>query len=172
MTEVPTTPPVNYDYKQALDGAKRELTFAIAELGEAQNRALELEQRIVDLRQTVSVLSKLCGEAEIDVEDSLGLTDAIRAVFVNVGKTDSASAQDIRLRLEGQGFNTRRYGNLLASIHTVIKRLEAKQEIKHAGTKVDRPAYTITDSGIAVAFAKGIGSIINALLNAPAQKKR
>jgi hypothetical protein len=150
-------------YEIALYDAKKELTEAVAELGEAQARAQELEQRIVDLRQTVSVLSRLCGEEDMDVEESLGLTDAIRSAFVSVGKDASLTPQEMRLRLEAQGFNTRRYGNLLASIHTVIKRLEIKQEISCIGTKGDKPAYRVTDNGIAVAAAKGIGKLLVSL---------
>jgi len=164
MSNIPKTPPATQHYLGALAEAKKELAQAVAELGEAQNRALELEQRIVDLRQTVSVLSKLCGEEDMDIEDSLGLTDAIRSAFVSVGPHYSLTAQEVRLRLEAQGFNTRRYGNLLASIHTVIKRLEAKHEIRGTGTKGDKPAYAVTDQGTAIAAAKGIGQFLSALM--------
>src|ERR1700722_4678045 len=111
-------------YEAALKQAGEELAASVVELGDAQARAEELEQRIADLRQTVSVLSKLCGEDNVEIEDSLGLTDAIRYVFAGAGTHKSLTAQDVRLHLEGQGFNARRYGNILASIHTVIKRLE------------------------------------------------
>lgn len=154
----------SHSYVDALQQAKNELASAVAELGEAQNRALELEQRIVDLRQTVSVLSKLCGQEDIDIEESLGLTDAIRSAFAIVGKESSLTVQEVRLRLEAQGFNTRRYGNLLASIHTVVRRLEAKHEIRHIGTKDGKPAYVVTDQGLAVCTMKGIGKIVSAWL--------
>ena len=169
---LPVTPPSNSEhyYRGALQEAKKELVSAVADLGEAQNRALELEQRITDFRQTVSVLSKLCGEDDLDIEDSLGLTDAIRSAFVVVGKDGSLTPQEVRLRLEAQGFNTRRYGNLLASIHTVVKRLEAKQEISCIGTKGDKPAYRVTDHGIGVAAAKGIGKVLMALFMPKSQE--
>jgi len=127
-------------YELALRDAKKELTEAVADLGEVQTRTLDLEQRIADLRQTVSVLSKLCGEEDMDLETSLGLTDAIRLAFESVGD-QNLTVQDIRLRLEAQGFNTRRYGNLLASIHTVFKRLEQKGEIRQTGTIDGKPGY-------------------------------
>jgi hypothetical protein len=49
----------------------------------------------------------------------------------------------VRLLLEARGFQTRRYGNLLASIHVVVGRLVTKNEIMQAGTKggADKPAY-------------------------------
>jgi len=128
-------------YEVALRDAKQELAESVAELGEAQNRAQELEQRIGDLRQTISVLSKLCGQEDVDLENALGLTDAIRLAFSSLG-TNSVTAQEMRLHLEAQGFNTRRYGNLLASIHTVLGRLEKKSEIRQTGTRPDgKPAY-------------------------------
>lgn len=140
-------------YAEALAAARKELAEAIAELGEAQNRVLELEPRIRDLRHSVSVLAKLCGQKDIDVEEALGLTDAIRAAFCSTGKHSSMTAQDVRLRLETLGFDTKRYGNLLASIHTVIKRLEGRKEIRRVANKdsSDKPAYSITDQGVAVA---------------------
>ena len=129
-------------YEVALRDAKQELTEAVAELGEAQTRSQELEQRITDLRQTISVLSKLCGQEDVDLEASLGLTDAIRAAFIALADNEHVTAQDMRLHLEARGFNTRRYGNLLASIHTVINRLEAKGEIRLCGTRADgKPSY-------------------------------
>jgi hypothetical protein len=131
---------MNDEFNIALKRAKQELGEAVEELGEAQARAGELEQRIADLRQSVSVLSKLCGEELQEVEDALGLTDAIRVTFQEASQP--IAAQDVRLHLEARGFNTRRYGNLLASIHTVIGRLEAKKEIKQAGVRSDgKPVY-------------------------------
>jgi|SRR5579863_899529 len=115
-------------YKMSLKQAKQDLADTVAELGEVQQKAQELEQRIVDLRQTVAALSKLCGEEFIEVEDALGLTAAIRLTMEDAAGT-ALTPQDVRLRLESRGFNTRRYGNLLASIHTVLGRLQAKREV-------------------------------------------
>jgi hypothetical protein len=147
-------------YELALYGAKQELAEAVAELGEAQARTQELEQRIGDLRQTVSVLSKLCGQEDVDLESSLGLTDAIRLAFAGLGENQPVTAQEMRLRLESQGFNTRRYGNLLASIHTVLSRLDKKGEIRVVGTRNDgKPAYVITQIGQSAATAASVGKM-------------
>ena len=63
----------------------------------------------------------------------------------------------MRLRLEAQGFNTRRYGNLLASIHTVFGRLEKKGEITEVGTTAEgKSRYAQTKHGANVALATGI----------------
>jgi len=114
-------------YKESLKQARKDLAETVGELGEVQQKASDLDQRIQDLRQTVAVLSKLCGEEFVEIEDALGLTASIRLVLQEAPNT-FMTQQDVRLRLEGRGFNTRRYGNLLASIHTVLGRLQAKKE--------------------------------------------
>lgn len=129
-------------YEKALEEAKKELAQAIADLGESEQKVQDLGVRISDLRQTVTVLSKLCGVENVEVEDALGLTAAIRKTFEESPLKDF-SVQDIRLSLEARGFQTRRYGNLLASIHTVVNRLKDKGEIQDNGTtEAGKPKYT------------------------------
>ena len=78
----------------------------------------------------------------VEIEDALGLTDSIRKVMQQAAG-QPLTAQAVRLHLEASGFNTRRYGNLLASIHTVLKRLLDKGQIVGAGTTADnKPTYT------------------------------
>ena len=108
-------------YKIALDAAKKELADLVGEQGEIQQRTQEIDQRLDTLRQSIAALSKLAGE-EFDEEQALGLTDAIRRVLQE-SREQSVTAHDVRVMLESRGFNTRRYGNLLASIITVLKRL-------------------------------------------------
>jgi hypothetical protein len=125
-------------YKASLRQAKQDLGHAVEELGETQAKTEELETQIADLRQVVAVLSKLCGEEMVEIEDALGLTDSIRKVMRS--SNEALTAQAVRLRLEADGFNTRKYGNLLASIHTVLKRLAEKGQIAPAGTTADGKA--------------------------------
>jgi chromosome segregation ATPase len=128
-------------YETALEEAKKELAQAIEDLGEAEQKVQDLGERISNLRQTVTVLSKLCGVENVEVEDALGLTEAIRRTFVDA-PLKTFAVQDMRLALEARGFNTRKYGNLLASIHTVIGRLEAKQKIEKVGDNTaGKPIY-------------------------------
>lgn len=150
-------------YEVALHEAKKELADAVAELGEAQARTQELEQRIGDLRQSVSVLSKLCGQEDVDVETSLGLTDAIRMAFGRVGSTP-VTVDEMRVHLESVGFNTRRYGNLLASIHTVFSRLQKQGEIKAAGQKQIgsqiKPTYIATEKLNIANLGRSLGELV------------
>ena len=126
-------------YKVALAKAKEDLKASIAELGEIELRQRALEQRIVELRQTVAALSKLCGEEFLE-EDALGLTDAVRMAFKSMGNTPMA-IHDVRGRIESLGFDTSRYGNVMASIHTVVRRLVEKQELTETGTIGNKPAF-------------------------------
>jgi hypothetical protein len=150
-------------YELALYEAKKELADAVGELGEAQARTQELEQRIGDLRQSISVLAKLCGQEDVDVETSLGLTDAIRVAFNRIGQTP-VTVEEMRVHLESVGFNTRRYGNLLASIHTVFSRLQKQGEIKPAGQKQignqAKPVYLPTEKLNMVNLGKSIGDLV------------
>jgi len=152
-------------YEIALRDAKKELTEAVAELGEAQSRAQELEQRIGDLRQSISVLAKLCGQEDLDLETSLGLTDAIRLAFSAIGQQNNVTPQEMRLHLESRGFNTRRYGNLLASIHTVFSRLEKKGEIRQDFARADgKVAYAPTDRLLMANAMEAVGKFVGTLI--------
>ena len=67
----------------------------------------------------------------------------------------------MRLRLESQGFNTHRYGNLLASTHTVFSRLQSKGEIKPAGLRAPdgKLAYVGTDRWAVAELGRMIGQL-------------
>lgn len=134
-------------YRDALKQAKSDLAEQVETLGRAQDCAEKAEKAIVELRQTIAALQRLCGEPEFVEEDALGLTDAIRMAF----KTQEAgmyglmstamSAQDVRDKMERMGYGGR-WGNLLASIHTVIKRLHEKGELQAAGNLNGKETYT------------------------------
>jgi hypothetical protein len=126
-------------YRAALNELRLELSDAIRQQADAEEAARALNDRIADLRQSVSALAKLCGE-EFNEEEALGLTDAIRQIFKTAG-TRPLTAQDVRTGLESRGFKIGRYSNILASIHTVIKRLAEKGEIKPTDSTGDKPAY-------------------------------
>ena len=124
-------------YKEALGQAKKDLEKATEKLGVAQEQAIEAERDIVELRQTIAALAKLCGESEFVEEDALGITDAVRMAFKTdepgmYGLGNGLTAHDIRAKLESMGY-AGRWGNILASIHTVIKRLREKKEIEAVG---------------------------------------
>ena len=134
-------------YREALKQAKADLADQVATLGRAQETAEKAERAIVELRQTIAALQRLCGEPEFVEEDALGLTDAIRMAY----KTETAeealfglrrgmSPQDVRTKMERMGYGGR-WGNLLASIHTVTKRLYEKGELEATGNVNGRDTY-------------------------------
>ncbi len=137
-------------YKEALEQAKKDLARATHELGVAQENAILAEGEIVELRQTIAALAKLCGESEFVEEDALGLTDAIRQVFkahmsANRSGGNGLDAHEVRETMELMGY-AGRWGNLLASIHTVLKRLHEKGEIEAAGNINGRETYRWKES--------------------------
>ena len=128
-------------YRDALKQAKTDLAEQVAILGKAQEATEKAEKTIVELRQTIASLQRLCGEPEYVEEDALGLTDAIRMAFKTQDNSGNGmSAQDVRTKLESMGYSGR-WGNVLASIHTVIKRLHEKKEIEASGNLNGRETY-------------------------------
>jgi hypothetical protein len=129
------------EYSVVLGQAKNDLLDLQGQLGECLRKQEFIEARIQGLRQTVAALSKLLGQEFVE-EDALGLTDAIRDAFrAKVGS--SMTAVEVRSVLESLGYDISKYGNFMASVHTVIKRLIAKGEIREVGTRGDgKPVYS------------------------------
>lgn len=128
---------VHDTYKAAFKKAKLDFVLAQKELGETNRRKAELETRVASLRETVIALGRICGE-EFDEADALGLTEAIRQTFM-ASPNLVMTAQNVRDRLEALGFNVAKYGNALASIHTVITRLQRKGDIGETQPSETRP---------------------------------
>lgn len=119
-------------YKKALEQAKKDLLAKTVEVGEAEQTVERGTKQIVELRQTIAVLSKLCGEPEYVEEDALGITEVVRLAYKSAAGGAGLSAQDVKERIESMGY-AGRWANLLASVHTVTKRLYQKGEIEAAG---------------------------------------
>jgi hypothetical protein len=124
------------DYRRALEAAVREYEA----LGEQRQ---QIDRRLAELAQTMSTLSRLCG---IVPTVSVGLTDACRLVLRGAGLPMTPT--EIRERLKAFGFDTNRYTNDLAAVHTTLKRLNDAGELRFVarpgtGEKAyvwDRPA--------------------------------
>jgi hypothetical protein len=115
------------DFDQSLKAAKAELVVLQEELGECLATQEQLEKRIVAVRVMIGGLSNALNQT-FDEADELGLTDAVRQAF----KTNSTPLEPtaLRTRLQQLGFNTKKYGNFMASLHTIISRLAQSGEIK------------------------------------------
>lgn len=128
------------DYKKMLEAMKGDLFKKQQELGNCIKQQEQLEKEIASVRQITVALSKMVGEEFVE-EDALGLTDAIRQAFKANDKP--MSAINMRVTLEQLGYDISKYGNALASIHTVIKRLVLKKEIVQKGTNSESKAVYV-----------------------------
>lgn len=117
-------------------------------LGELLRQREQLATKIAKQQIRVAALAALC-EASEEVDkmaemDLGGLTNACRTVFRAAGNR-GLMPTEVRGSLERLRFPTQTHKNILASIHTVIRRLEEAGEIrkaihdKHAGE--DKSVY-------------------------------
>lgn len=135
------------DYRAAL-------TAAIAEyeaLGEERRRA---DDRLAQLAQTITTLSRLVGIAPTV---PLGLTDACRlALRSGVPMTPV----EVRDRLLGIGVDLSIYASELSAIHTVLKRLNEAGEIRVVPRANGKHAYLWTRPPKAMAIGPEIAEFI------------
>ncbi|MCU1311590.1 MAG: hypothetical protein JWO20_2715 [Candidatus Angelobacter sp.] len=129
------------DYKQIFKQVKTDIAAKRQELGESMRTVEGLEAEIAGLQQTALGLARMLGE-EFVAEDEIGLTDAVRNVFKSALPSKNFTALEVRDELQAMGYDITKYGNVMASIHSVIKRLIDK-DIKFVGTRgdSDKPAY-------------------------------
>lgn len=129
----------NTDYKAILEQAKQDLLKGQEALGKCLKEQEEIEKWITGLRQTIAALSRMLDEEFIE-EDAMGLTDAIRHVFsISIG---TLIPTEVRDHLETSGYDIKKYGNVMASVHSVINRLKDRKEIVEAGSRADgKTAY-------------------------------
>jgi hypothetical protein len=117
-------------YRRALDAAVREYET----LG--RQRA-EIDERLAQLAQTIGSLMRLCN---LTPTVPFGLTDACRVVLKAAGHP--LTATEVRAQLDAMGFDLARYSNDLASIHTVLKRVNQAGEVQFVPRPYDKPAYS------------------------------
>jgi len=117
------------EYRRALEAACREWETL------ARQRA-ELEERLTQLTETIGMLTKLCG---LTPKLSWGLTDACRAILRNAA--NPMTPVEVRNRLAAIGFDLSEYSNELASIHTILKRLNKAGELRFVPRGRGRHAY-------------------------------
>jgi predicted nuclease with TOPRIM domain len=135
-------------FKNTFDAAITELSKMMKELEELDSRRDELNTRIAHVRNSVLALSPLVGEKPEDVKEKylhlfpdlipsdVGLTDAVRKVLQSYDRF--LSPKLVRIALQKTGYDIDRYSNILASIHTILKRLvesgEVEPETSEGGT--------------------------------------
>ena len=94
-----------------------------------------LDARILQLQHDIRHVARMVDVTVDDPITQLGLTDAIRYVIQHAGK--HTTPVDVRDELLKRYCDPEDYRNLLASVHTVMKRLERAGEITFDGTKAE-----------------------------------
>jgi hypothetical protein len=117
------------DYRAALEAAIKEYE----QLG-AERR--DIDDRLAQLAQTITTLSKLLGLAPTV---PMGLTDACRLVYRNARVP--LAPTEVRDRLASIGFDLSVYSNEMAAIHTVLKRLHESGELKSIAAPAPATGY-------------------------------
>lgn len=126
-------------YKAALRRAKAEYATFRHRLQEATQQQEDLEIHLGKLRETIFALSRITGQP-FSEQEHLGFTDAIRLAF-KTAPGQKMTAIDVRARLAQLGWDFAGHSNVLASIHTILNRLEARREIRSAGASDGKKAF-------------------------------
>jgi hypothetical protein len=116
---------MTHNYKAELEEARQKLSELLA-------FSEDLQDQIAKQKRRVAALSELADVAE-DSDAPLGLvegmTDAVRTVFRSAEKP--LNPAEVRTRVEALGLPAQK--NILASVHTVIRRLQESKEIEPVG---------------------------------------
>jgi hypothetical protein len=131
---------VEYDRLKERERWKALFESAQDELVDALQERERLETRIRSLQEDIGHLAALCGEPVEDPLKELGLTDAIRYVF-GKAKPQALNAVGVKNGLVADGYDISEYSNVMASIHTVIKRLLKKKEIESGAAGFEGKTY-------------------------------
>jgi len=122
------------DYRDSLRAAQQEFADLIT-----QRKAID--ERLVKLSKTIASLQGLLRGKNSKGEIALKFSDACR--YVLHGSRTPKSPREIRDDLIAIGFPVEEYQNVLASIHTTMKRLVENGEVQ--SVKVDgKSAYIAT----------------------------
>jgi hypothetical protein len=146
-------------YKKALDTAIKDLADLMTQREELDNKREEIDRQISHLRSGIFGLSPLCGITVTSmtsdypdlfpdmIDPEVGLTDAVREIL----KSTRVFITPVRVRdkLKEAGFDLDKYKNVLASIHTVLKRLYEANEIEMS-TREGKTLYRWKKRGVQI----------------------
>ncbi len=116
-------------YRKAFEQAKADMARAAERKQAAQSEVDAAHNEVIQLRRTVTALAALCGE---NVEDSMGLTEAVRTIMKS--RSDFVSLNGIKEQVEAIGVSLSDLKNPDASVMSVLSRLVASNELE-LGTK-------------------------------------
>lgn len=112
-------------YRSDLQEATTKLSKMLEELEALQTRIAKQKRRVAALAELAD------GDEDSELPSGLvtGITDAVRTVFFSAEKP--LSVAEVKARVEALGIPPQQ--NLLASVHTVIRRLREAGEIEPVG---------------------------------------
>lgn len=131
------------DYRRALEAATREYEA----LGEKRR---DIDKRLAELAQTIGTLSKLIG---LVPTVPLGLTDAVRLIMRSGVPMTPVEVRD---RLHAIGFDTEKYANDLAAVHTILKRLNQSGELRFVPRTPGKHQYLLNAPSTVIALGADI----------------
>lgn len=115
------------EYRKTLDAARVELEVLMV-------RQADTEQRIARLKQLILALSPLAEEPQgllysgfREMMASMGITDACREIFKATGVP--MAPLGIKAKLIAMGIDLSGHKNIMATIHSTLKRLAENDEI-------------------------------------------
>ncbi|HEY5839103.1 MAG TPA: hypothetical protein VIT19_08710 [Pyrinomonadaceae bacterium] len=156
---MPQSPRKNDDtsYLVTYKAALEDLAEMMAEREELDAKRDDIDKRIIRLRDAITGLGGLCNmNAESIAKEhpelfpdrvtpDVGFTDAIRMVFKK-NPDYFHSPVWIRDALEEDGFDVDKYKNVLASIHSIVKRLKIKGDVMEANRE-GKAVYKLNPKG-------------------------
>ncbi len=144
-------------YKATFDAALGELAEMMAEREDLDSKRDDIDTRISRLREAIIGLGGLCrtspegiaaahpGLFPDRVVPDVGFTDAIRAVFKK-NPDYFHSPVWIRDALSADGFDVDKYKNVLASIHSILRRLKIKGDVLE-GNREGKTVFKLNPKG-------------------------
>ena len=120
-------------YRQAFEQAKKDLAYAMARKTKAVSEARTADEESIQLRRAVTALAMLCGE---NVEDSMGLTEAVRTVAQS---KHFWTLKTFKEQVEGLGVSLGDLKNPDASVLSVLNRLVAAKEFMASTGRLGSP---------------------------------
>ena len=128
----------NEAYRQAIDTAAQELGELMKRHEELETELEHVQDRIETLQFGLTALGAVSGiDPRQEYPDlypeemtpDLGFTDAVREALKSANPIMIFSPVLVRDELQKRGFDLTKYRNPLASIHTILKRLRASDEV-------------------------------------------
>jgi hypothetical protein len=153
-------------YRKLINESKRKLS-------ELKARRDELDVEMGKLRLLIFATANMLPDNERDeamegvseetLAQRVGLTEAIRGALGSGGSWQSP--KQIRDSLETSGYDVSEYGNVMASIHTVLKRLVTAGQAERKDAENGGYVYRGKVSGAArLAYTKGAVSLSRAII--------